>query len=186
MKVKLGVSNRHVHLKEEDVMTLFGKPLEKDRDLLQPGEYASTFYVDLKTNKDIIEHVRVLGPVRKYSQVEISRTDAYKLGLNPPVKTSGDLVMASEITLVGPIGEVTLQNGCIIANRHIHINSYERNRLNLNDVSKVKVIIEGEKGGILDNVYLKESDNFVLELHLDTDDANAFLVKTGDELTIIK
>ena len=186
MKVKIGVSNRHVHLKEEDLMILFGKPLERVRDLIQPGEYASSFFVTLKTDKDIIEGVRVLGPIRKYSQVEISMTDAYKLGINPPVKSSGDLVGSSSITLIGPAGEVKLENGCIIANRHIHITHEDRVNMGLLEVEKVKVVVDTIKGGIMDNVYLKESDNFKLEFHIDTDDANAFLLKTGDEVTIIK
>lgn len=187
MKVTVGVSNRHVHLKKEDLQILFGDgyQLDKKKDLSQPGQFASTATVTLKTDKSIIENVRVLGPIRSYTQVEISRTDAYKLGLNPPVRNSGDLKDSESIILIGPKGEVSLTEGCIIATRHIHILPEQINQYNLEGKEKVSVRLNGEKGGIIDNVYLKPSDNTFLELHLDTDDANAHLIKNGDIAEII-
>ena len=156
MKVILGVSNRHVHLKEEDYKTLFGdEPINKVKDLRQPGQFASDKFVTIKNGERQIEHVRVLGPIRNYTQVEISRTDAYTLKLNPPIRTSGQLEGSSPITIIGPKGELNLKEGCILANRHIHISPEEVKQYNLEGIKKVKVKIDGEKGGILNNVYLK-------------------------------
>lgn len=186
MKVLLGISNRHIHLCEEDYKVLFGNiELEKVKDLVQPGEFASNLKVTLKTPKSEIKNVRLLGPLRKYSQVEISKTDSFSLGLNPPVRNSGDLEGAEEITIVGPNGEVT-KKCCIIATRHLHINPEERKKYGLENVSKVKVKIESEKTTIFEDVWVKESPKYVLELHLDTDDGNGALAKTGDYVEIIK
>ena len=181
MNVSIGVSNRHVHLKKEDLYILFGEGyvLDKRNDLTQPNTFASTSLVTLKTDKSKIEGVRVLGPCRDYTQVEISRTDAYKLGLNPPVRNSGDLNDSDLITIIGPKGSVDV-NACIIATRHIHLTPQHRKAYNLEGVEKVSVKINGEKGGIINNVYLKESEEAFFELHLDTDDANAHLIKNGD------
>lgn len=187
MKVILGVSNRHVHLNKDDYYTLFGdEPMNKVRDLRQPGQFASDKKVTIKNGDRQIEHVRVLGPIRNYTQVEISRTDAYTLKLNPPVRTSGDLEGSSPITIVGPKGEINLEKGCILANRHIHISPEEVKKYNLEGVKKVKVKVEGEKGGILNNVHLKIIEPSLLEMHIDTDEGNAFGVKTGDVLEIIE
>ena len=182
MKVSIGVSNRHVHLKEEHLKILFGNDfnLEKKNDLTQPGQYASTSLVTIKTNKSEISSVRVLGPVRPYTQVEISKTDAYKLGLNPPVRDSGDLKGSSSITIIGPNGTVELEEGCIIPTRHIHIHPNQVRMYGLEGKDIVNVKIDGEKGGIINNVHLKISEKSFFELHLDTDDANAHLIKNGD------
>lgn len=182
MKVKIGVSNRHVHLCKKDLEILFGSDyeLKVDRELSQPGEFASTDRVTIKSEKAEISNVRILGPIRNYSQVEVSKTDAIKLRINPPVRESGDLKESSPITIVGPCGEVCLNEGCIIASRHIHITNKEVVEFGLQGVEKVSVKVLGEKGGILDNVSLKVNDNYAFELHLDTDDANAHLIKQGD------
>lgn len=187
MKVSIGVSNRHVHLTKDHLIKLFGEDYEllKRNDLSQPGQFASTALVTLKTEKGAIENVRVLGPLRNYTQVEISKTDAYKLGLNPPVRNSGDLDNSESITLVGPNGEITIDNGCIIATRHIHILPEQMKQYKLEGKETVSVRVGGEKGGILENVYLKVSDKSFLELHLDTDDANAHLIKNGDIAEIL-
>ena len=181
MNVSIGVSNRHVHLTKEDLYKLFGDgfELEKRNDLTQPNTFASTSLVTLKTDKSLIEGVRVLGPCRDYTQVEISRTDAYKLGLNPPVRNSGKLEGSSLITIIGPEGSIDV-NACIIATRHIHLTPQHRRAYGLEGVEKISVRLGGEKGGIIDNVYLKESEEAFFELHLDTDDANAHLVKNED------
>ena len=181
--MKVGISNRHVHLTEEDLKILFDKDLTKKKDLSQIGEFACNETVTLKTNKREITNVRIIGPTRNYTQVEISKTDAYSLGLNPPIRTSGDLEGSETITIIGPMGQIT-KECCIIANRHIHINKELRKQLNLENKDIVSIKIGGIKGGIIDNVYLKEKENFLLELHLDTDDANAFLLKNGDEVEI--
>ncbi|MGE5455878.1 MAG: phosphate propanoyltransferase [Ignavibacteriales bacterium] len=188
MKINVGVSNRHVHLKQEDFDILFGRDqkLEKFKDLSQPGEYASTLKLIIKTEKDIIDDVRVIGPIRNYTQVEISKTDAFKLGINPPIRNSGDIVGSAGVTLVGPKGTIELKEGCIIANRHIHITDEEIEKYGLVGKTKVRVKVDGPKGGILDNVMLKKSNNYIFELHIDTDDANAHLIKQGDIVEIIE
>ena len=182
MKISIGVSNRHVHLTKEHLSILFGEgyELEKKNDLTQPGQYASNSIVIIKTQKSEISNVRVLGPIRNYTQVEISKTDAYKLGLNPPVRNSGDLKESSPVTIVGPKGSVDLKEGCIIASRHIHILPSQIKMYGLEGKEIVNVKLNGEKGGIISNVYIKPSDEAFFELHLDTDDANAHLVKNGD------
>ena len=187
MKINIGVSNRHVHLKQDDLEVLFGEgySLTKYRDLTQTGEFASQEKLSIKTDKDIIDNVRVLGPIRSYTQVEISLTDAYKLGLKPPVRDSGDLIDSEDITLIGPKGELKVKNCCIIASRHIHINNIDRKNLGLDGIDMVSVKIDGIKGGILDNVNIKENDSYVFELHIDTDDANAHMIKNGDVGEII-
>ena len=185
MKVNVGISNRHVHLCEEDYKILFGDiPLTKRNDLTQPGMYACNETVTIKGNKREYKGVRILGPNRTYTQVEISKTDAYYLGVDPPVRNSGDLLDAALITIIGPKGEIT-KKACIIATRHIHVDKNERIKYNLVGVEKVSVKIDGEKSGIINNVYLKDSDEAYFELHLDTDDANGFLLKQGDEVEII-
>ena len=187
MKVSVGVSNRHVHLNEKDLYALFGEGynLTDIGALTQPGQFKSKEVVTIKTEKSEINNVRVLGPVRNYTQVEISKTDAYKLGLNPPVRNSGDLDGSENITIVGPNGSVTT-NGCIIAARHIHILKEQVKMYGLENVDKVDVLIKGEKGGIISNVYIKEAPNSFFEMHLDTDDANAHLLKNGDIVEIIR
>lgn len=187
MKVTIGVSNRHVHLTKEHLEILFGEDavLEKSKDLNQPGQYASTSKVTIATDKSSIEEVRVLGPTRPYTQVEISMTDAYKLGLKPPVRPSGKLKGSAPITLIGPKGTVLLEQGCIVADRHIHITPEQMQTFGLEGLAEVKVRLDGEKGGILDHVELKVADASYFELHLDMDDANAHLVQNGSEGEII-
>ena len=147
MKVSIGISNRHVHLTKEHLEILFGEgyELEKKNDLTQPGQYASTALVTIKTNKSEISNVRVLGPVRSYTQVEISKTDAYKLGLNPPIRNSGDLKDSESITIVGPNGTIIVDECCIIATRHIHILPEQLKVYGLEGREKVNVKLNGEK-----------------------------------------
>ena len=184
MKVLLGVSNRHVHLTEEDYKTLFGdEPLNKVKDLVQPGQFSSDKKVSIKTEKRTIENVRLLGPLRSYTQVEISKTDSFALGINPPVRNSGELDGAEVVTIIGPNGEVT-KPCCIIANRHLHISPSQREELGLVGIDKVYAKSVGEKETIFGDVYIKESPDYTLELHLDTDDGNGALAKTGDEIEI--
>lgn len=186
MKILVGVSNRHVHLTKEVYIKLFGNDsLEVERILDQPMQFASKSFITIKCGEKEISNVRVLGPFRDYNQVEISRTDAYKLNVNPLVKSSGDLDDSLPVTLIGPMGEVNLDKGLIIANRHIHITPNDILKYGLSDVDKVCIKVDGEKGGILKNVYLKPSEDAGLRLHLDTDDANAFGIKNDDEVEIL-
>lgn len=181
MKVTVGVSNHHVHLKQSDLDILFGCELTKKSDLKQPGQFASFEVVTIKTDKSEINNVRVLGPVRNYTQIEISKTDAYKLGLNPPVRSSGNLDNSEIVTLIGPNGSIKT-NGCIIADRHLHITYKDKEKYNIPD--KILVKIGGIKPGVIE-VDVKPSEEAYFEIHLDTDDANAFLLKNGDEVEIL-
>lgn len=184
MKIKVGISNRHIHITKEDYKILFNKEeLNKRNDLNQPNNFAAIETVTLKTNKNKIENVRILGPFRNYTQVELTKTDSYKLGINPPVRASGDLKGSENITIEGPTGEIT-KECCIIADRHIHITKedYEKYKIN-KDTCQIK--ISGEKGAILDNVHFKVTEEAYMELHLDTDDANAMLLSQNDEVEII-
>ena len=188
MEVKVGVSNRHIHLKQEDLEILFGSGYELNihKKLNQTGEFASTDLVTIKTDKNEIDKVRILGPVRSYTQVEISKTDAFKLGINPPVRTSGDVENSSPVTIIGPKGILNLSEGCIIADRHIHITPLQVQEFGLTGINEVGLRVNGIKGGILEHVHLKVSENAYFEAHLDTDDANAHLINDGDIVEIIK
>lgn len=187
MKISVGVSNRHIHLCESDYKKLFGdKDFSVKKELSQDGEFASNLTLTIKGCKGSIENVRVIGPLRERTQVEISLTDAYKLGVNPPVRMSNDFNKADDIMLSSELGEVLSKNTCIIANRHIHVNTKEQEKYNLHHGDIVKVRVFGVRGGTLDNVIVKAKDNYNLELHLDTDEANAFALKNGDIVEILE
>lgn len=188
MKIKIGISARHVHLSQRDLEILFGEGYEltKFKDLSQQGQYAANEQVIIKGERSQIEKVRILGPVRSQSQVEVAKTDAVKLGVNPPVRNSGDLKESAPITIIGPKGTVELEEGCIIATRHIHINNEDAEKYGLTGDDKVSVIIPGEKGGVMNNVSVKIDPSFALEMHIDTDDANAFLIPSGCEFEVVK
>lgn len=186
MKISVGVSNRHVHLKENDFKILFGEiSLEKDFDLHQKGEFASKLFVTIKGPKGHIDRVRVIGPIRTYTQVEVSRTDCYILGINPPIRKSGDISSSSPITIIGPNGTVELEEGAIIAERHIHITKEQLAYYQLDENKPLNIVVRGEKPTILNNVKLKVSENAYFELHLDIDDANACNLKNGDIVDIL-
>ena len=186
MEVLLGISNRHVHLTQEDYKVLFGdEELGVVKELVQPGQFSSDKKVSIKTEKRTIDNVRLLGPLRSYTQVEVSKTDSFSLGIDPPMRNSGDLEGAAIVTIVGPLGEVT-KPCAIIANRHLHISPNQRKALDLMDVEVVTAKIVGEKVTVFEDVYIKEDPNFTLELHLDTDDGNGALAKTGDMVEIFK
>ena len=183
--MNVGISNRHVHLTEDDFKKLFNdKKLEVVKYLNQPGQFASNLKVTIKTEKSEISGVRVLGPLRDYTQVEISKTDAYKLGINPPVRESGDLSGSADITIIGD-NEITVKECTIIATRHIHATKEDLEKYNLDASKKYRVKIYGEKGGIINKVSIKISDKSFFEMHLDTDDGNGHLLKCGDKVTII-
>ena len=187
--IPVGVSNRHIHLTREHVEALFGKGYEltKLKDLSQPGQYACKEQLTIiGPSMRAIEGVRVLGPERKRSQVEISRTDSFVLKLKPPVRESGDLDGSAPVTIIGPKGIVTLDEGCIIANRHIHMNPGEAKRFGVTDGETVSVELDGERKSLFYDVSIRVSDMFRLEMHIDTDDANAAGVGNGFKARIIK
>ncbi|MBE3571745.1 MAG: phosphate propanoyltransferase [Moorella humiferrea] len=187
LEVPVGVSGRHVHLTKEHFQILFGpgQELTKIRDLVQPGEFAAKETVTIVGPKGVLEKVRIIGPLRSYSQVELSRTDSFKLGVNPPVRDSGDHHNSPGCVLIGPAGVVTLTQGVIIALRHIHIPTNEARRYGLKDKDRVNVQVGGERGLIFQNVLVRVHPNYRLEFHVDTDEANACLLNNEDIVQVL-
>lgn len=187
-KIPVGVSNRHIHLSAEDKETLFGAgyQLTPIKDLTQPGQFACKEYILVAGSKGSIEKVRILGPERKETQVEILAGDCFKLGINAPLRDSGKLEDSPGVTLIGPKGSVILKRGVIIAKRHIHMTLGDANRLGVRDGESVTVSVSGIRGGSLSEVLIRAQENARLDFHLDTEEANALGV-TGDSLvTIVK
>lgn len=184
----IAMSNRHIHLGQEDLDILFGKGYEltKFKDLSQPGQYASDEKVDIVGPKRTIEGVRILGPVRGNTQLEISVTDAYTLGIKPILRNSGDIQDTPGIKLVGPKGEVEIEKGVIVAARHIHMHTTHAEEFGVKDNDVVKVKVEGPRGLIFDNVLVRVSDKFDLEMHVDVEEGNACGIRNGDKVTIVK
>lgn len=177
----IGVSNRHIHLSQHDVELLFGAGhcIQCERDLSQPGQCAAFETVIIAGPKGCIEQVRVLGPARKQTQVEISRSDSFRLGINPPTRESGKLEGSSGLTVIGPRGSIQLPEGAIVAKRHIHMSPFDAQEYGVADGQTVQVKVDGERGVIFDNVAIRVSDKFVLEFHVDIDEANAAGIKQG-------
>lgn len=187
--VPVGVSNRHIHLSQADLETLFGKGYELTpiKDLSQPGQFACKELLTIVgPSLRPIENVRVLGPVRSSSQVEISRTDSFVLKVKPPVRESGDIKGSAPITIIGPKGVVSLKEGCIIANRHIHMSEEEGAAFGLKDGDYVNVDVNGERRTTFYDVQVRVNKAFRLEMHIDTDDANAAGIGNGARVTIKK
>ena len=185
-KVPVGISARHIHLTQEHVEQLFGKgyQLTKKKELMG-GQFASNeqcTIVGLKLRA--IENVRILGPVRSASQVEISATDARTLGVKAPTRQSGDTKGSAPIALVGPKGAIYLEEGCIVAARHIHLCPEDAKAAGVKDNDFVTVRMGNERGALLDNVKIRVDESFTTEMHIDTDEANACQVKQ-DELAAI-
>lgn len=181
----IAVSNRHVHFTRETYEKLFDEAISIKRPVGQIGEFASMQTVTLEGPKGSIEHVRVMGPFRNYNQVEVSRSDALVLGIEPPVRTSGDLEESADITVIGPKGKVLLESSCIQAERHIHMNENKAQDLGLKDEDLVNIVIDNDKGGTME-AFVKVKPNGFYEIHIDKDDANCFMLKTGDEVEIRK
>ncbi len=186
--VPIGVSARHVHLTQEHVEALFGKgyQLTKKKELMG-GQFASNEQVTIVGLKlRAIENVRILGPVRKASQVEVSATDAVKLGIKAPIRESGNVTGSAPIALVGPKGALYLKEGCIVAMRHIHMAPSDAQAAGLQDGDIVSVKADNPRGTVFNHVKIRVDDKFTLEMHIDTDEANACSIKTGDKVTIVK
>lgn len=187
--IPIGVSVRHIHITQSDLEKLYGSgyQLTKKKDLAQPGEFASNEVVTLVGPRlKSIENVRILGPVRDHTQVEVSQTDAITLGINPTVRRSGNINGSESLTLVGPKGSITLEEGVIRANRHIHMPPAAAEKIGVKDNDIVSVEIPGKKSVILRNVQVRVKEGWVLQMHLDTDDANAADVQCGVNARIIK
>ena len=185
--VLIETSARHVHVTKETLETLFGKgyQLTKKKELMG-GQFASNETVTIVGIKlRAIENVRVLGPVRKQTQVEISATDAIKLGVKAPIRESGNVAGSAPIAVVGPKGALYLKEGCIIAMRHIHMSPRDAMAAGVHDGDIVSVKADNERGTIFNHVKIRVDDSFTLEMHIDTDEANAAKIATGDTVRII-
>ncbi len=178
----IGVSNRHIHLDRADMDALFGpgSELTVKKMLGQPGQYAAEETVTIRGPKGELQRVRVLGPLRSESQVEISIADGFTLGVKPPVRESGQLEGTPGIEIIGPKGSVKKDRGVIAALRHIHMTPEIAQRLGYKDGQYVQTKIEGLRGALLCNVLIRVSDKYALEMHIDVEEANALGVKTGD------
>lgn len=185
--IKVGVSARHVHLSQADLETLFGKGYKlTPKKKLMGDQFAAEECVTLVSpSLKTIEGVRVLGPVRKNSQIEISRTDTFKLKVSPPVRPSGEIKGSAPMALVGPHGSVFLNEGCIIANRHIHMTPADAEKYGIKDNDLVDVEIQNSKPTRYYNVQVRVREDFDTEMHIDTDDANAAAIKNGDRVEIL-
>lgn len=183
----VNISNRHIHLSKDIMEMLFGKGylLKEKKKLMQPGEYACEETLTLEGPKNSIEKVRVLGPVRKYTQVEVSVSDAIKLGILPEIRLSGDLSGSQPIKIVGPKGSVDLKEGCIVAKRHIHFSVKDAQFYGVKDKETVSLKIDGQRGLVFNNVVARVNDGMMLECHLDIEEANAAGVKNGTMATLL-
>ena len=187
-QIKVGVSQRHIHLSREDLDTLFGKGYElTKKKTLMGREFASEECVTLVgPSLKSIERVRVLGPVRAKTQVEISRTDTFILKVSPPVRPSGQIEGSERLVVVGPKGSVYLKEGVIIANRHIHLTPEYAKQHGIADGDYVDVMVESIKPTKFYGVQVRVRDDFNIEMHIDTDDANSAGLHNGDIVRIIK
>jgi len=185
--ITIGVSNRHIHLSAQDLELLFGKghSINCVKDLSQPGQCAAAETVIIAGPKGCIENVRVLGPVRKKTQIEVSRSDTFRLGIEAPVRESGVLEGSGRITVIGPKGSVQLNEGLIVAQRHIHMTPDDAAAYGVADSQSVQVRVGGERGVIFDNVVVRVSSQFSLEYHIDVDEANCAGIKQGDKAYLI-
>lgn len=180
--IPIAVSARHIHLTQEAVEILFGEgaTLTKRNDISQPGQYACHEKVDLIGPKRTIKGVRVLGPTRPACQVEVSRTDEYTLGIDAPVRNSGDVRNSPGIKLVGPAGELNLEEGLICARRHIHMDPESAEYFGVKDKDIVEVEVDSAgRDLIFGDVLIRVSPKYVLEMHIDTDEANAAEISSG-------
>lgn len=186
-QVPVGVSARHIHLSPEHIEALFGPgyQLKSMKPLSQPGQFAAEETVIVQGPKGRFEKVRILGPARGQTQLEISRTDSFALGLQPPVRESGNIVGTPGMTIIGPAGQVETDRGVIVAARHIHFHTSDAERWGIADKQKLRVKVYGERPLIFEDVVARVSDNFSLDFHIDTDEANAAGLKTGDKAEII-
>ena len=185
--VPAGVSNRHIHLCRKDLDTLFGPgyELQPMKALYQKNDFAAKETLVVAGPKGAISKVRILGPLRTYTQLEVLISDGYTLGIKPPIRDSGSREPSPTLTLIGPAGSVTLNAGVLAAWRHLHLGASDAARIGVRDGEMIQIRVPGERGLILDHVKVRVGA-FIPEFHIDVDEANAALVKTGDKLEVIK
>ncbi len=187
-ELPIALSNRHIHVSQKDVDQLFGEGYEltKFRDLSQPGQYACEEKVDIVGKKGRLEGVRILGPVRPDTQLEISISDGFTLGVEPVIRNSGDIDSTPGGKLVGPKGEVELEEGIIVAARHIHMHTKDAEKFGVKDNDLVSIRTGGPRSLVFENVLVRVSDKFALEMHVDIEEGNAAGVKNGQMVELLK
>ncbi len=187
LRIVVGVSNRHAHLSREDLATLFGlDAMSVYRKVRQPGEFAAEQTIAVHGPRSSFPRIRLMGPCRPKTQVELSRTDCVALGIDAPVTQSGHLDNAGPIDLEGPCGRIHLEHGAMVAARHIHMGPGHARQFGVADQDLVRVGFGGERGGVLEHFIIRVKDEWVPEIHLDTDEANALGVRDGDFGKLIK
>lgn len=187
-ELPIALSNRHIHLSQKDLDILFGEGYEltKMKDLSQPGQYACDEKVDVVGPKSTIKGVRILGPVRLSTQFELSILDAFTLGVKPIIRNSGDIAGTPGAKLVGPKGEIEISEGLIVAARHIHMHTDDAKEFGVVDKDIVSIKTSGERGLVFNNVLVRVSEEYALEMHVDIEEGNAAGLKNGDLGELIK
>ena len=185
--VPIGLSNKHIHVSQADLETLFGKgyQLTPMKDLSQPGQYAAEEKIDVVGPKGTLKGIRILGPVRPETQLEVSVGDGFCLGIKAPLRNSGDIADTPGVKLIGPAGEVEIAKGAIVAARHIHMSTEEGATYGLKDKDVVCVKLDGPRGLTFDNVLVRVHPDFKLDMHLDVEEGNAAGAKNGQIATIL-
>ena len=186
--VPVNMSNRHIHVSQEHLEILFGKghQLTKFKDLSQPGQYACEEKVDIVGPKGTLKGVRILGPVRPETQLEVSMYDARTMGVEGVVRPSGKIKGTPGCTIVGPKGQVEIKEGVIVAARHIHMHTSDSEKFGLKDMDVVKVRVGNERAVIFENVLVRVHPDFALDMHIDIEEGNAAGIKNGDMGEIIR
>lgn len=184
LAIPVGVSVKHCHLTSEHFKILFGRQAEPHRvkDIKQPGFYAAEECIDVKGPKGVLRKIRLVAPYRDHTQIELAATDALAIGLTPPVRESGDIKGSSGATLIGPVGQVEIQAGVIIAQRHLHFSPSEASAIGMTsgEVVRVRAGTGGGRAVVFEDVVVRVGPKYSLEFHVDTDEANAVGLKTGD------
>ena len=188
MLVEVGVSARHIHISKKSLAILFGKDhkLHIFKKIKQPKQFSAEETVSVVGPKGSFPTVRIIGPIRAKDQLEVSVSDCFKLGIRPIVRESGKIDGAPGIKLIGPKGEIKINEGVIVAARHMHLSQVFADKEHIMDGQFLKVKIEGKRALVFDNVIARISPDFIEEFHIDTDEANAALVRSGDKVTLIK
>lgn len=188
MLVEVGVSARHIHISKKILTILFGENHELHifREVKQPGQFSAEETISVIGPKGSFPAVRILGPIREKTQLEVSISDCFKLGLKPMVRESGNINGTPGVKLIGPKGEVEIVEGVIVAARHVHLSQIFADKEGILNRQLLKVKIKGERALLFNNVIARVRHNFVEEFHIDTDEANAALIKSGDRVTLIK
>jgi len=186
-KIKVEVSARHLHVTQEDLEALFGEDyvLESKKSLSQKGEFASNALVKLVGPKSEMENVRIVGPVRSYTQVELSRTDCFNIGIKAPLRLSGKIEGSGKVKVVGPAGELDLEKGVIIAKRHIHLAEHEAHEFGVKNGQEVKVAIDSARSLVFEKVEIRVKESFSASLHIDTDEGNAAFIDAEIDAEIL-